>query len=381
MPPIVLVAPTTFKGSLTAEQATRAMGRGVSQAWPGATVRELPMSDGGEGMVETLVAATGGKLLQADVTDALGRPIQAPFGVLGDGTVVINLSSAAGLVQLQEAERAPLRTSTFGVGQLIAAAYDSHPFRKLILALGGSATVDGGVGIMQALGVRFLDASEQELPRGGGALVSLARIECAGAHPLLAEAAIQLAVDVENPLLGERGAAPVYAPQKGASGEDVQALTASLTRLADVLEATTGIRVHERPGTGSAGGVPATLVALANAQMVPGFDLIATAVALEDHMEGVSLVITGEGQLDEQSFEGKLIGRLLERCQDRGLPLVAIAGNLTLEGEARLNLLGGMAMPLVPGPMAAETAFQEAETLLERATSRAIRLLGPCPLD
>lgn len=378
MQPIVLVAPTTFKGSLTAEEAAHAMARGVAHAWPKALVRELPLSDGGEGMVETLVAATRGRLEHADVTDALGRPIRAPFGILGDdATAVVNLSSAAGLVQLNAAERDPMRTTTFGVGQLIVAAYARHSFRKLILALGGSATVDGGVGLMQALGVRFLDALGQELPPGGGVLVSLARIDRSGAHPLLSAVEIQLGVDVTNPLLGARGAAPVYAPQKGASPEDVQALTTSLARLADVLEETTGVRVHEIPGIGSAGGVPASLVAIANAQMVPGFDLIAAAVELEGNLEGVSLVLTGEGQLDDQSFEGKVIGRLLERCQDHGLPLIAIAGNLTPEGEARLNRQGGAALSLVPGPMAMETSFQEAEILLERATARAIRLFRP----
>lgn len=375
MPDIVLVAPNTFKGSLSAREAAGAIARGWRTACPDAEVRELPLSDGGEGVAETLVAATGGSVGWAQVTDALGRALRAPYGRLGDGkTVVVELSAAAGLVQLPLGRRNPLLTTTRGVGELIAAAWDEKPFDHLILALGGSATVDAGAGLLQALGVRFLDAAGADLPPGGGALVRLESIDATGAHPLLRAARIELAVDVSNSLLGPRGAAPVYAPQKGASPEQVLALEAALMRVAEVLERQFGVRVHDMPGTGAAGGVPATLVAIAQASMRPGFDLIAEAVGLDEALEEASLVITGEGSLDAQSFEGKVVGRLAERCRARGIPLVVIAGVLTSEGEALLKGAGGVALPLVSGPMSSTAAMREASCLLEAAASRVFLL-------
>ncbi|HEY9899973.1 MAG TPA: glycerate kinase [Pantanalinema sp.] len=374
MPDVVLVAPDTFKGSLSAREAAGAMARGWRSVRPQDEIHELPLSDGGEGVVETLVAATGGSVGWARVTDALGRPLRAPYARLADGkTVVVELSAAAGLVQVPVELRNPLLTTTRGVGKLIAAAWDEAPFARLILALGGSATVDAGVGLLQALGVRFLDAGGVELPPGGGALSRLAAIDASAAHPVLGAARIELAVDVSNPLLGPRGAAPVYAPQKGASVEQVRVLEAALARVAEVLERQFGVRVHERPGTGSAGGVPATLVAIARASVRPGFDLIAEAVGLDEALEGASLVITGEGSLDAQSFEGKVVGRLAERCRARGIPLFAIAGVLTPEGEALLAKAGGAALPLVAGPISLEAAMAKAEGLLEAAASRLAR--------
>lgn len=370
---VVVAAPNTFKGSMTAAVAAGAIARGVRRAWPEATVCELPLSDGGEGMVETLVAATGGRVATARVTNARGLSVLATYGRLGDGrTVVVELSSAAGLVQLAPAERDPLVTTTQGVGELILAAWRERPFGKLILSLGGSATVDGGTGLLRALGVRFLDETGTELAPGGGALERLARIDRSGAHPLLREAALELAVDVSNPLLGSRGAAPVYAPQKGASPEDVRLLERALGRYAEVLAASVGVRVHDVPGTGSAGGVPAGLVALAGARMVAGFDLVAAAVGLDERLQGATLVITGEGQLDRQSFEGKVTGRLAERCRARGVPMLAIAGTLTEEGEALLMEQGGISYPMVAGPMSLEAAMSQGELLLERATMRSI---------
>lgn len=370
---IVVAAPNTFKGSLSAPEAARAIARGVRAAWPDAEVREVPLSDGGEGMVETLVAATGGRVVTARASDARGRAIAASYGRLGDErTVVVELSAAAGLVQLPPELRDPLVTTTRGVGELVLAAWRERPFETLVLALGGSATVDGGTGLLQALGVRFLDAAGQELAAGGAALSRLARIDASRAHPLLGEAVIELAADVTNPLLGPRGAAPVYAPQKGASSEDVRVLEVALARYADVLAEATGVRVHDVPGTGSAGGVPAGLLALAGARMVPGFELVARAVGLEERLAGARLVITGEGQLDRQSFEGKVVGRLAERCGAHGLPLVVIAGVLTQEGEELLAAARALAQPLVPGPMTLEEAMRTGASLLQRATMRAL---------
>ncbi len=356
----VLVAPDSFKGSLSAARAAAAIARGVRRVRPDADVRELPLSDGGEGFVELL----GGQTCEAPVHDALGRPITARYSRLDGATVAIALSDAAGLAQLAAGERDPLVASTRGVGELIAAAW---PFETLLLGVGGSATVDGGVGLLQALGVRFLDENGAELAGGGAALASLARIDRA---PLCATARMILAVDVTNPLLGERGAARVFGPQKGAGPAAVAILERGLARLADVLQATTGRDVRNLPGAGAAGGVSASLVALCDAAMRPGFEIVADAVGLAAALDAADVVISGEGRLDEQSFEGKVVGRLAARCRERGLPMVAIAGSVTPAGEARLAAAGGMAVSLTAGGIAVEEAVDRAESLLEAAAGR-----------
>jgi glycerate kinase len=375
MPATILVATDTFKGSLSAAGATRAIARGLAAGWPDARIDACPISDGGEGFVEAVVQAAGGAIERLPTTNALGEPITAAYGVLdGGATVAVELSSAAGLAQLPRARRQPLLTTTYGVGTLIAEAHARHGFKRLLLALGGSATVDGGAGLLTALGVRFLDASGAEIPLGGGGLGRLARLDVSGLAPWLRGVTVQLAVDVTNPLVGDRGAARVYGPQKGADAATVEALERHLTRYADVLEAATGTRVHALPGAGSAGGVPAGMVALAGAGMVSGFELVAEAVGLEARLGAADWVVSGEGQLDHSSFEGKVVGRLAARCRERGVPLVAVVGNVDLVGEAMLREAGGTAFSLVSGPMTTEAAMASAEGLLER-TGRALGTL------
>ncbi|MDB5100286.1 MAG: glycerate kinase, partial [Cyanobacteria bacterium RYN_339] len=305
-------------------------------------------------------------------------PIEAPVAVLVGGRVVaVELSTAAGLAQLAPERRDPLVTTTYGVGQLIKAAYERHPFQRLFLALGGSATVDGGAGLLEALGVKLLDAAGRPIPRGGGGLGQLATIDLSEVHPAL-RAQIIVAVDVDNPLLGPLGAAPVYGPQKGATHQQVELLAANLTIFADALVAATGNRVHDLRGAGSAGGVPAGLVAIAQAEMTPGFELAAQALDLDDHLDRATVVFTGEGQLDGQSFQGKVVGRLAARCHARGIPLVALVGRIDPVGERMLEDLGGVAFSLVPGPMSYEEALRQAPELLEAIAARAARLLkGP----
>lgn len=371
----ILIAPDAFKESLTAMEAARAIARGFARAWPEASLDLCPLSDGGEGFVETLVQATNGRLERAPTTDALGRPIEAAFGVLGE-TVAIELSSAAGLASIPPDLRDPLHTTTFGVGALIAEAYARHAFRMLLLAVGGSATVDGGVGLLEALGVRFLDSSGQAVPRGGIGLGRIARIDASQAHPLLKQATIRVAADVSNPLLGPRGAAPVYGPQKGANPEIVRELERGLLNLADRLEAATGVRIHDLPGTGAAGGVPAGLFALAGARLEPGFELVAQALRLDERLEAADWIVTGEGRLDRSSFEGKVVGRLCERLVEQrpGARLIVVAGGVTPEGEALLEARGGVAFSLMREPMATADAMGQAASLLER-NARSIALL------
>jgi glycerate kinase len=376
MPLTILIATDSYKGSLGAAEATRAIARGLAAGCPEACLDACPVSDGGEGFLEAMVLAGEGTIERAETTDALGRAIEAAYGVLDGGqTVAVELSSAAGLVQVPKAQRDPLVTTTFGVGTLIAKAYERHRFNRLLLALGGSATVDGGAGLLAALGVKFLDAEDRPIPLGGGGLTRLARIDASGLSPALRDSEVLIAVDVTNPLLGPRGAAPVYAPQKGADPQAIAALETGLRHLADALEVSTGVRVHDLPGTGSAGGVPASLVALVGAKMEPGFELVAQAVDLEARLAAADVVVSGEGQLDESSFEGKVVGRLATRCRDRGLPFVAVVGNVTPEGEALLGEVGGSAFSLVSGPMELDVAMGCAERDLERMGRAIGRLL------
>lgn len=370
-----LVAPDGYKGSLTARQAAAAIARGLQTACPEKQVVTMPMTDGGEGFLDVLMTVGVATLETFETTNALGDPITAQVAIMEGGrAVAVELSSAAGLAQLPADRRDPLVTTTYGVGTLIASAYERHPFQRLFLALGGSATVDGGAGLLEALGVKLLDEAGKPIPHGGGGLAKLASIDVSQAHPAL-KAQIIVAVDVDNPLLGPLGAAPVYGPQKGATHQQVETLAANLKRFADALVKATGVRVHDLRGAGSAGGVPAGLIAIADAEMRPGFELAAQALGLDDYLDKATAVFTGEGQLDGQSFQGKVVGRLAARCRARGIPLVALVGRIDPTGERLLAEHGGAALPLVNGPMSHEDAIQRTPELLEAAAARAGRLL------
>jgi glycerate kinase len=297
----VVVAPDSFKGSLSAIDAARAMERGVLAAWPDAEVVKVPIADGGEGTVAAMVMATGGALRETTVRGPLGEPVRAPWGVLGDGeTAVIEMAAASGLPLVPEDRRDPRVTTTHGTGELIRSALDAG-FRRLVVGIGGSATNDGGTGMARALGIRFLDASGRELPAGGAALASLATIDLSGVDRRLASAEILVACDVDNPLTGPRGASAVYGPQKGATPAMVRELDAALERLAVVARAATGRDVAAAPGAGAAGGLGAGLLFFTPARLVPGVELVLGAARFEDHVRGASLVLTGEGRSDAGS--------------------------------------------------------------------------------
>jgi glycerate kinase len=372
----VLVAPDGFKGALEAGAAAAAIARGWSAARPQDGLELCPLSDGGEGFVAAM--GPGGTWGRAEVPGPLGDPVEAAWVRLPDGdTVAIELAAAAGLVQVPPERRDPLTTTTYGIGRLIVAAWAERPFRRLLLGLGGSATVDGGAGLLEALGVRLLDAAGHPVPRGGGGLTQLATVGLEECHPVLRTCAITVACDVDHPLLGPGGAAPVFGPQKGADAAAVARLEAGLARWADALEAATGVATGDVPGTGAAGGVFAGLLAVAGAVRASGFDLVAEAVGLEARLARADLVVTGEGRLDATSFAGKVPGQLARRCRAHGLRCLVLAGGVTPEGEASLAALGGAALPLVPGPIGLEEACLRAEPLLEAAATRLARLVGP----
>ncbi|ADU51009.1 glycerate kinase [Thermaerobacter marianensis DSM 12885] len=372
----VLVAPDSFKGSLTAEEAAAAMARGVEQGWPGTAVTLLPLADGGEGTAAALVRATGGRWFGCRVTGPLGEPVDARWGLLGDGrTAVIEMAAASGLLLVPPGRQRPLEATSFGTGELIRDALD-RGCRRLLVAIGGSATTDGGTGMLAALGARFLDAAGQPLPPGGGALTRLARIDLGGLDPRLREAEIEVACDVDNPLTGPRGAARVYAPQKGATPEQVEVLEAGLVRLAEVTARTLGHDRRDEPGAGAAGGLGFGLIAFLGARLRPGAELVMDAAGFDRHLERTDLVLTGEGRTDVQTLAGKLVARVADRCRRLGRPVVVISGAVDPAVEPALKERGVAALlAATPGPMPPRQALARAAGHLEAATAAAMGLL------
>ena len=324
----VLVAPQEFKGSLTAQAAAAAIARGMGAALPGTEVVTLPLADGGPGTVDVLVQATGGDVRESPAHDPLGRPLKARWGVLGDGrTAVIEMAAASGLVLLDDEERDPTRTTTVGTGELLLAALDAR-FRRIIVGMGGSATNDGGAGLVRSLGARLIDAHGHNLPPGGAALANLDRIDVSGLDPRVSATEVLAATDVQNPLCGANGASLVYGPQKGASNTVARRLDAALGRYAEVIERDLGIIVADVPGAGAGGGLGAGLIAFCGASIEPGFDVVAEAVGLHAAIERADVVITGEGRLDRQSAFGKTTSGVSRLAHAARTPVVALAGEI-----------------------------------------------------
>ncbi len=369
----IVVAPDSFKGSLTALEACRAVERGLRRVWPDVEVAGVPMADGGEGTTQSLVDATGGRWVNCEVTDPLGRPVWARYGILSDGgTAVIEMAAASGLPLVPEGRRDPKVTSTRGTGELIAHALDGG-CRQLIVGIGGSATNDGGAGMAQALGARLLDAEGQELRPGGAELVRLERIDIAGMHPAVRACRVMVACDVTNPLCGPLGASAVYGPQKGASPSDVDLLDAGLQRFADVVHRDLGRDVAAMPGAGAAGGLGAGLVAFLGAELAPGVEIVARAVSLDARIAEADLVITGEGRIDAQTGFGKTVAGVAAAARRHGVPAVALCGSLAGDaGSLGLDL----ALPAPDGPMDLAEAMGRAEPLLADAAERVARALA-----
>jgi glycerate 2-kinase len=325
----IVVAPAAFKGALSAAEAARAIGAGVRLAAAGVETRLVPVADGGEGTLDALVAAAGGRRRGSNVLDPLGRPVEAAIGELPGHVAVIELAQASGYERLSAAERNPELTSTYGTGEQIRSALDMGATR-IIIGLGGSATTDAGMGLARALGVRFLDADGAELPGRGCDAIAVARIDATGQDPRLAMTEIVVACDVDNPLLGDHGAAAIFGPQKGADAAMVDRLEAGLANLATILARDVGVAVGDLPGGGAAGGAAAGLVALFGATLTPGARVVLDAAGFHARLEGAALCITGEGRLDTQSLLGKAPAAVAAACGDAGVPCVAVCGQLDL---------------------------------------------------
>jgi glycerate kinase len=356
-----------------------ALAEGIRRVLPEAQIRAIPLADGGEGTTEALVAATGGWLQTVTVTGPLPaeRPrVEAQLGWLGDSRAVLEMASASGLPLVSPERRNPLHTTSYGTGELIAAALNGGA-RHLILGLGGSATNDLGAGMAQALGVRFLGADGRpiEEPLSGGRLLEVTALECSGVHPGLAACRLEVACDVDNPLLGPMGATAVYGPQKGATPAIAAVLEAGLAHLIDLLEDATGRRVRERPGAGAAGGMGAMLLALGSGEPCPGIELVLATSGFTAALAEADLVLTGEGRVDAQTARGKTISGVARAAAAAGVPVVVIAGEIGT-GASALQAIGVSGLfSLVPGPMDLSTAMARAPALLADAAERVLRLV------
>ncbi|ELY3748698.1 glycerate kinase [Cronobacter sakazakii] len=325
----IVIAPDSFKESLSAMDVAKAIEAGFREIYPQAHYVCVPMADGGEGTVEAMVAATGGQIITTPVTAPLGNKVDGFFGLLGDGeTAVVEMAAASGLHLVPTAQRDPRITTSYGTGELILAALE-RGVKAIIIGIGGSATNDGGAGMMQALGARFLDGEGRELAPGGAALARLERLDLSALDPRLAQVSVTAACDVDNPLCGEKGASAVFGPQKGATPAMVTELDAALRRFGEQLEAATGKAIISAPGAGAAGGMGAALLGMLNAELRPGIEIVIESLGLAQAVRDADLVITGEGRLDSQSIHGKTpvgVARVAKQFQR---PVVAIAGSLT----------------------------------------------------
>jgi glycerate 2-kinase len=370
----IVIAPNAFKGSLSAIDAAQAIAEGVRAATPDADLTLLPIADGGDGTVDALVAAAHGEYRSRRVRGPLGEPVDAGYGLIDQAsTAVIEMARAAGLALLAQEKRDPRVTTTYGVGELMQAAYDNGA-RHFIVGIGGSATNDGGAGMAQALGYHLLDEQGHELPPGGLALTRLARIHVGGVHANWKQTDVQVASDVSNPLTGPNGASAVYGPQKGATPEMVTELDAALARLAEVIRRDLGVDVELLPGAGAAGGLGAGLVAFAGARLRPGAEMVMDAIKLDEKLDSADLVITGEGRLDSQTARfGKGPAAVARHARNAGIPVIGIAGSLADESELAQLFDGLMATSIEP--VSLDQAIAQARPLLVGAATRAMRLL------
>lgn len=370
-----LCAPDSFKESLTAMEAARAMAQGIENADHDAEVRCLPMADGGEGTARALVDATGGSMRAVPVHDPLGRPVEGHFGLLADGTTaVVETAEASGLALIEAKERNPLIASSYGTGELMLAAVRSGA-KRIIVGLGGSATNDAGAGLLQALGVRLLDKNGNDLAHGGAALANLTTIDISTMDPALKNVAITAACDVTNPLTGPTGASAVFGPQKGASKDDVATLDAALAHFAQVIDSQLGVAVNDVPGAGAAGGIGAALKGFLNAEFRPGIAIVIEQSGLDAAAQWADVVFTGEGSIDFQTKFGKTPAGVAETAKRHGKPVIAVAGHIGT-GIDELHEVGIDAVfGIAPGAASLSELLADAAANVTRTTEQIVRTL------
>ena len=371
----IVIAPDSYKGSIYASDAARAMEDGVRRVLPDAEVVLVPVADGGDGTLETLVETSGGRIITSDVTGPLGEPVSAQWGAMGDGvTAVAEMARTSGLALVRLEDRDPLNATTYGLGEVILEALEAG-YRRFILGIGGSATNDAGAGMAQALGVRLLDADGAELPPGGAALARLARIDTSGLDPRAADADFDVACDVNNPLTGPEGASAVYGPQKGATPEIVEQLDAALANFAEVVKRDLGADVNDVPGSGAAGGLGGGIMAFLGGRLRPGVDIVLDTVDLASRLDGADLIITGEGCMDFQTVYNKAPIGVARLAGERNIPVIGVSGSLG-DGFTDVHEHGiAAAVAITHAPMTLDEATERVAELIASATEQAVRLV------
>lgn len=372
----IVIAPDSFKGSLSALEVANAIEKGVEKVDDTISVKKIPVADGGEGTVEALVTATGGKIIRLKVTGPLMEPVDSFFGILGDGTTaVVEMAAAAGITLVPESKRNPLLTTTFGVGELIAAAMDYPGCRRIIIGLGGSATNDGGMGMAQALGARFYDKEGKIPGQGGRYLNQVASIDISGLNAKLKTTEIIVACDVTNPLCGEKGASRVFGPQKGATPEMVDTLDKGLSHYATIIETLLSRPIASIPGSGAAGGLGAGMLAFCNASMRPGIEIVIQYCEAEKWIKNADVVITGEGNTDFQTAFGKVPVGIARVASHYQVPVLCLSGGLGKGFEETYSHGIDAAFSIFPCAMTLKDAMDNTEELLIQRTVALVRLI------
>lgn len=371
----IVVAPDSFKECLSSKKVAHAISRGILKVMPNAEVFEIPISDGGEGLLETILSNTEGRLVSIEVMNPVFSPIKATYGVLKDNkTAIIEMAKASGLELITEEEKNPLVTTTYGTGQLIKDALDNG-CTKIIIGIGGSATNDGGVGLVKALGGKFLNIKGEELTEGGGMLNQLHQIDISNLDKRILDCEILVACDVSNPLIGANGASWVYGKQKGGADRDLELLDKNLSHYAAIIKRDLGLDISEVPGSGAAGGTGAALMAFLKADLVNGIELILKTIEIEEYIKKADIVLTGEGKIDEQTLNGKTIMGIAAMAKKHNVPVIVLTGKVgeKIEGIYKMGVCG--IYSIVNQPMKLSEAISDADSLIEECTMNIMRTI------
>ncbi|MCD6597067.1 MAG: glycerate kinase [Bacteroidales bacterium] len=371
----IVVAPDSFKESLSAKAVASSISKGILKVLPSAHITQIPVSDGGEGLLDALVEPLGGKRISVSVKDPIGRNIESEYGLIEKGqTAIIEMAKASGLELLQESEKAPLITSTYGTGQLIKDALDQG-CSKIIIGIGGSATNDGGIGMVKALGGKFKNKNNDDIGRGGGALGDLYKIDLNDFDKRVFNCDFITACDVNNPLTGVNGASFVYGAQKGGTPEQLILLDKNLIHYASVIKENLKIEVDSISGAGAAGGMGAALLAFFDAKLVKGIDLILQTLQLEKYIKNSDLVFTGEGKIDLQTLNGKTIAGVAEIAKRYKIPVIAVAGKLGADIEPLFDCGISAVYSIIDQPMELKEALEKADELIQNLVENIMRTI------
>jgi glycerate kinase len=372
----VVIAPNALKGSIDAQGAAEAIAEGFARGMPGARTDLVPVADGGDGTASVLVRALGGQMVASDVSDPLGRTVRAEWGLLADGTTaVVEVARASGLSLVGPDERDPMAATSYGAGRLVVDAL-AHGCKQVLVGLGGSATVDGGAGFVEALGARLLDADGAMIARGGAGLATLERIDVSGLDPRLAGATVTAACDVDSELLGEQGAARRFGPQKGATPLMVDALEANLSHFADVILRELGRDVRHAPFAGAAGGLGAGLAGILGARLERGIDWVLDALGFDERLRACDLVITAEGFLDRQTLAHKAPHGVALAAKRHGIPVVILVGGVSDDARGADFSIFDAVLPICPRPIPLAEAMSNASVYLAEASHQLARVLA-----